>query len=87
MTTTIRKGFRMKVTGSKNIAAIDFTEGEGLKVQFQNGRTYQYPTATEEVYDELVKEVQSTSAEASVGKAFNRLVRAAGLEYEEISPV
>lgn len=81
----VRKGFKMKVTGSKNISEIGFTLEDGLTVTFANGRKYVYPTADSSIYDELVAEVQRTDPEASVGKAFNRLVRNAGLEYVEVT--
>lgn len=79
----VRKGFKMKVTGSKNISEIDYRE-DLLRVEFSNGRVYYYRGVPESVYDELVAEVQSTSPEASVGKAFNRLVRSAGYDYMEV---
>lgn len=80
----VRKGFKMKVNGSKNISEITH-EGTTLTVLFANGRTYRYADVPSAVYDELVAEVQSTSPEASVGKAFNRLVRSAGFDYVEVT--
>lgn len=74
----------MKVTGSKNIAAIDHGD-DGLTVEFQNGRKYRYPDVDVNVYEALVEQVQSTDPEASVGKTFNALVRSAGFAYVEVT--
>lgn len=74
----------MKVSGSKNIAAIDYEDGT-LTTTFTNGRKYAYADVPEGVYEELVAQVQSTDPEASVGKTFNRLVRQGGYDFSEVT--
>lgn len=79
---------RMTVKSS-NIASFDFHQYEGadvgtLTVQFRNGRTYAYQSVPATAHEALVAEALSTDEDASVGKAFGRLVRNAGFEYEEV---
>lgn len=80
----------MQVTGSKNIAALYFSEAEGtgagtLTTVFKNGRKYKYQNVPCDVYLALAQENECTAEDASVGKVFNKLVRSGGFEFEEIT--
>lgn len=67
---------------SNNLKAIGHVEGHGLFVDFQSGKRYVYPDVPAEVFDALLSE--SRRASGSVGKAFHRLVKAPGYDFEEI---
>lgn len=74
----------MQVSGSKNIASIDYEDGV-LTTTFRNGRTYTYSDVPESVYEALVAENERIDEDASVGKVFNKLVRSAGYAFSEIT--
>jgi len=75
-------GITMIRTDSSNIAAIEH-EGEVMTVTFRNGRRYAYEGVTQEIYDVLVK--IAATPNASIGKAFNTIVRGGGFAYSEIT--
>lgn len=74
----------MQVSGSKNIASIDYEDGV-LTTTFRNGRTYTYSGVPESVYEALVAENERIDEDASVGKVFNKLVRSGGYAFSEIT--
>jgi hypothetical protein len=67
---------------SQNIKAIGHDLVHGLFVDFHSGRRYRYAGVPAEIHDALLKE--SNRKDGSVGKVFNRLVKAAGYEFEEV---
>lgn len=54
-----------------------YDDENGLLVRFNNGRLYRYPKATEDIYDAIV-------ASDTPGGTFHKLVRSAGLAFEEV---
>jgi hypothetical protein len=59
---------------SSYLAALEWKEGSGLIAQFTNGRVAQYPDVAESVYTEVI-------GSASVGSAFDRLVKKGGYAF------
>lgn len=70
---------------SSNLQAVAHVEGRGLYVTFVSGKTYRYPEVPADVHDAIVAE--SNRRDGSVGRAFRKLVKAPGYEYEEVPGV
>lgn len=77
----------MPVVQSSNVENFEFitrpeSEEGTLRVKFRSGRTYDYKHVSIETVQEL--EGALLDADASFGQAFNRIVKNAGFEYEEV---
>jgi len=68
----------MPAVVSKYLAALEWKDGEGLIAQFKNGRVAQYRDVPEEVYTSVI-------GSASVGSAFDQLVKKGGYAFTYIA--
>lgn len=74
----------MPAVQSSNVESFDYDEEtQRLLVRFRSGRVYRYADVPSEAVSSLSAALED--ADASFGQAFNRIIRSAGYNYEEVS--